>query len=117
MSVIIEKNFCNGLADALDDIKKTGFWPTTFILPAGHRKHVHWHSYEVNIYVMEGNSSFYDEKSGQTHLVTVGDKITVPAKTLHAEGAVDGRLVYLIALPDAQTSEDFLKPMPPDELK
>ena len=117
MSVIIEKNFCNGLADALDDLQKTGFWPTTFILPAGHRKHVHWHSYDVNIYVMEGNSSFYDEKSGTTHPVTVGDKITVPAKTLHAEGAVDGRLVYLIALPEAQTSEGFLKPMSPDELK
>ena len=94
MGIIIEKNFFNGLADALDDIKKTGFWPTTFILPAGYRKHVHWHSYDVNIYVMEGESSFYDDQSGQTHSVTVGDKITVPAKT----------------------SEDFLKPLSPDEL-
>ena len=65
---------------------------------------------------MEGESSFYDDQSGQTHPVTVGDKITVPAKTLHAEGEVNGRLVYLIALPEAQTSEDFLKPLPPDEL-
>ncbi len=45
-----------------------------------------------------------------------GDKVVVPAKVLHAEGAVQERVVYILALAQPLLSEDFLAMHNPDEL-
>ncbi len=55
---------------------------------------------------MEGETDFLDAKSGMRTQVKAGDKIVIPAKALHAEGAVKERVVYILALP---------KPLPPEE--
>ena len=59
---------------------------------------------------------FTDESSGQRTPVTAGDKIVVPAKTLHAEGAVKDRVVYILALPLPLTGDKFLAMHEPNEL-
>lgn len=93
-------------AEVLDDVKANDTWPTTFVSGPSEGLHVHWHADEVHAYIMEGETDFLDGTSGERTAVRAGDKIVVPARTLHAEGAVKERVVYILALP---------KPLPPDE--
>ena len=77
---------------------------------------VHWHSEEVHVYVMEGQTDFLDAVNGKRYPVMAGDKITVPAQALHAEGAVLDRVVHLIAVPEALAPDEFLKQREADQL-
>jgi hypothetical protein len=43
--------------------------------------------------------------------------VVIPARALHAEGAVKDRVVYLIALPGPLPSDEFLKARPEEELR
>jgi len=116
MDLQIYADFFESRADVLDDVKKNGTWPTTFVSGPSEGLHVHWHSDEVHAYIMEGETDFLDAKSGSRTPVKAGDKIVVPAKTLHAEGAVQERVVYILALPQPLPPEEFLAMHEPDEL-
>ncbi|GAC32948.1 hypothetical protein GPLA_2042 [Paraglaciecola polaris LMG 21857] len=68
----------------------------------------HWHADEVHAYIMEGETDFFDAKSGNRTQVKAGDKILIPAKVVLAEGAVKERVVYILALPKPLPREEFL---------
>ncbi len=116
MTVTIQKGFFENQSDVMDDLKASGFWPTTFVSGPSPGLEVHWHSEEVHAYVMEGETSFLDAESGNRSPVGPGDKIVVPARTLHAEGEVLDRVVYIIAIPEAVPPDEFLTIRPPEEL-
>ena len=77
---------------------------------------IHWHSEDVAVYVMKGETYFLDGETGKKHAVMAGDKVTVPARTLHAEGEVVGGIIYLIGLPEALSPERFLMQRDASEL-
>ena len=106
MSLRFYSEFFNSTEDVLNDVIKQGTWPTTFVSGPSEGLHEHWHADEVHAYIMEGETDFLDAKSGMRTQVKAGDKIVIPAKALHAEGAVMERVVYILALP---------KPLPPEE--
>ena len=108
--------FFASTADVLDDVKKNGTWPTTFVSGPSEGLPVHWHSDEVHAYIMAGETDFLDAKSGSRTAVKAGDKIVVPAKALHAEGPVQERVVYILALPQPLPPEDFLTKHDPADL-
>ena len=110
-------DFFKSTADVLDDIKKNQTWPTTFVSGPSEGPHVHWHSDEVHAYIMEGETDFLDAESGVRTPVKAGDKIVVPAKTLHAEGAVIDRVVYILALPEPVLPQEFLAMHEPVKLE
>ena len=116
MGLRVEKGFFNGRTDVLADIKSNKMWPTTYVSGVTTAADPHWHSEDVHVYVMEGETDFLDVESGKRHPVMAGDKITVPARTMHAEGAVHNRVVYLIAVPEPLAPDAFLKQRPADEL-
>ena len=116
MAVQIYKSFFKNRSEVLDGLKASGFWPTTFVSGPSPGLEVHWHSEEVHAYVVEGETSFLDVESGERHPVRAGDKIVVPPGTLHAEGEVRDRVVYIIAVPEAMLPDEFLKLRPPEEL-
>ena len=116
MTVKILKGFFENHSDVMDDLKATGFWPTTFVSGPSPGLEIHWHSEEVHAYVMEGETSFLDAKSGDRSPVGPGDKIVVPARTLHAEGEVLNGVVYIIAIPETLPPDEFLKIRPAQEL-
>lgn len=116
MTVNIHKEFFRNRSDVMDDLKVSGFWPTTFVSGPSPGLEVHWHSEEVHAYVMEGETSFLDAESGDRSPVGPGDKVVVPARTLHAEGEVLDRVVYIIAIPEALSPDEFLMIRPPEEL-
>lgn len=116
MGIEVRKGFFKSRSDVLDDLKATGFWPTTFVSGPSPGLEVHWHAHDVHAYVVEGHTSFLDGESGKRHSVGPGDKIVVPPRTLHAEGEVTDRVVYIIAVPAALAADEFLKLRAPDDL-
>lgn len=63
-----------------------------------------------------GEIDFLDAKSGSGTPVKKGTKIVVPARVLHAEGPVQDRVVYILALPRPVLPEEFLAMHDPGEL-
>ena len=112
----IHKGFFASTGDVLDDIRDNGTWPTTFVSGPSPGLEPHWHSDEVHAYIMEGETEFFDAETGERTPVTVGDKIVVPAKTVHAEGAVRDRVVYILALPAPRLPDEFLAMNEPESL-
>ena len=108
MSIRVEKGCFDGLEGALDDVRKNRLWPTTYVADQATAADIHWHSEDVAVYVMKGETYFLDGETGKKHTVMTGDKVTVPARTLHAEGEVVGGIIYLIGLPEALSPERFL---------
>jgi mannose-6-phosphate isomerase-like protein (cupin superfamily) len=116
MAIEIRRQFFKDRKEVLGDLKATGFWPTTFVSGPSPGLEVHWHSHDVHAYVVEGHTSFLDGSSGERHAVGPGDKIVVPARSLHAEGEVTDRVVYIIAAPEALPPDEFLKLHDPNDL-
>lgn len=116
MALQFYQQFFRSHGDVLDDVKANGTWPTTFVSGPSEGLHVHWHSDEVHAYIMEGETDFLDAGTGDRTAVKVGDKIIVPARTLHAEGAVKDRVVYILALPRPLLPDEFLAMRDPEEL-
>ena len=116
MGVQVHKHFFDEMSQALDDIKSTGFWPRFFVSGPSPGLDTHWHDCDVHAYVMEGDTSFLDADTGKQVDITVGDKLVIPARTLHAEGEVKARVVYLIAIPEPVPEDEFLAQLSPDDL-
>jgi quercetin dioxygenase-like cupin family protein len=108
MALQIHKGFFQSKQEVLEDIRNNDTWPTTFVSGPSEGLPVHWHSEEVHAYVMEGETDFLDVETDKRIPLSQGDKIVVPARTLHAEGEVPDRVVYILALPEPLQSEDFL---------
>jgi len=116
MAVEFYPQFFTNRNEVLDDVKSNGTWPTTFVSGPSDGLHLHWHSEDVHAYIMEGETDFLDAESGKRTTVRTGDKIVVPARTLHAEGAVKDRVIYILALPEAMLPDEFLMMRDPEEL-
>jgi quercetin dioxygenase-like cupin family protein len=112
----VYSGFFRSLDEAIDDVRKNGTWPTTFVSGPSSGLHAHWHAHDVHAYIMEGETDFLDGESGTRTPVRAGDKIVVPARTVHAEGAVNVRVVYLLALPEPLAPDEFLAMHDPGEL-
>ena len=99
MALDIRKHFFETRSEVMHDLAKTGFWPTTFVSPESPELPIHWHDVEVHTYVLEGETYVVDGETGEPIPVGAGDKLVLPAGTLHAEGVVAERVVYIVALP------------------
>ena len=116
MPLHFSPQFFKTRADVLDDVKANETWPTTFVSGPSDALPVHWHLDEVHAYIMEGETDFLDAESGKQTPVVAGDKIIIPARTLHAEGAVKDRVAYILELPQPLAGDDFLAMHDPDTI-
>ncbi len=116
MALEVLKGFFEKREEVLDDIKASGYWPATFVSGAGPGIPVHWHDHNVHAYLLEGTTDFLDAESGTRYDVGPGDKVVIPARTLHAEGAIADRVVYIIGLQEARPTDEQLIQYPPDDL-
>lgn len=114
MTITIEHNAFSDRNDAMIDIQRCGTWPTTFVSGKSDGLQQHWHDHDVIAYVIEGETSFFDATQDAHLPIKTGDKVTIPRGTVHAEGPVEERIVYLLATPQAMKSRDFLKLQEPD---
>ena len=115
MPLDIRKSFFETKDEVLEDIRKTGFWPTTFVSNESPELPVHWHEEEVHGYVLEGETYLVDGETGERLPFGVGDKLVLPAGTLHAEGEVKQRMVYIVAMREPSNLEALLRMRDPSE--
>ena len=115
MPLDIKKNFFKTKDDVLADLKRTGFWPTTFVSPESPELPLHWHEEEVHGYVLEGETYLVDGKTGEHQSFGVGDKLVLPRGRVHAEGKVSGRMVYIVAMKEPSNLEPLLQLKDPSE--
>ena len=116
MNLIVEKNHFDGLSGALDEIRKKELYPTTYATDHATAAELHWHSEEVKAYLIRGKIYFLDGE-GKKYQLEAGDLMTVPARTLHAEGDINEPVVMLIGLKEALPMDEFLLTRDPVELQ
>ncbi len=116
MPLDIKPGFFETKDDVLRDLMETGFWPTTFVSNESPELPIHWHETEVHGYVLEGETYLVDGETGEHIPFRRGDKLVLPAGTLHAEGVVSGRMVYIVAMPEPSNLEPLLELRDPAEL-
>ena len=56
MGLEVLKGYFEKREEVLDDIKASGFWPSTFVSGPSPGIEVHWHDLDVHAYVMEGTT-------------------------------------------------------------
>ena len=112
MAIRILKRFFETTDQVLDDIKRTGFWPTTLIAPASPELPLHWHDCEVHTYVIAGSTWTLDGVTGERVAMEPGDKLVIPAGVLHAEGDTPAPVTYIVALPEPRPFGEFLTLLP-----
>ena len=115
MPLDIKKDFFKTKDDVLADLRETGFWPTTFVSPESPELPLHWHEAEVHGYVLEGETYLVDGETGEHQRFGVGDKLVLPRGTVHAEGKVEGRMVYIVAMKEPTNLEPLLQLKDPAE--
>ena len=108
MGLTVERASFANLSAVLDDVKLNNMWPATFVSGPSKGLPEHWHDYEVHAYVIEGDTWFVDGDTGKRLDVTRGDKVVIPERALHAEGEVEGKVVYIVAIPEPVMNRDFL---------
>lgn len=91
----VYKQFFTTREEVLEDMKKTGHWPTTYVSGESPELPLHWHDLDVTGYVMSGKSYVLDEH-GERLDIEPGDKLEIPRGCLHAEGEVTDTVTYIV---------------------
>ena len=107
--MVVEKGYFSSHADVMEDIRTTGFWPTTFLSGKSPELPVHHHDYDIIGYVMEGETYLLDENE-QRVPIGPGDRLVIPKGAWHAEGAVEERVVYIVSVSEAVPILDAIMP-------
>ncbi len=108
MAMTVHKNFFSTKEEVYQDLMKTGFWPTTYVADHLDELPLHWHDGETHGYVMEGSTYILDE-DGNKITIEKGDKLELPARTVHAEGEIREKVVYIVALPGPVNFMEFFE--------
>jgi len=91
----IYKAFFETRDDVLEDLKRTGHWPTTYVSEPSPELPLHSHNLDVTGYVMSGGSYVLDEE-GRRYDLQPGDKLELPKGAVHAEGEVTETTTYIV---------------------
>lgn len=88
MGMRVRKNFFMTEDEVMQDLLKTGFWPTTYVSEPSDELPLHWHEAETHGYVMEGSTYVIDGKTGEKITIEKGNKLELPVCVVHAEGEI-----------------------------
>ena len=95
--MIVEKGYFADRAEVMEDIRDTGYWPTTFLSNKSPEFPIHYHDHDIIGYVMDGETYLLDE-DGERIEIGPGDRLVIPKGAWHAEGEVSDRVVYIVTL-------------------
>ena len=115
MGLTVHKQFFDRREQVYEDLARTGHWPTTFVSGASPELPLHWHDLDVSGYVIEGMTYLVDE-AGMRHALEPGDKLTIPRGVLHAEGAVDAEVIYIVGTQTPGSLRTQLALLDPEDL-
>lgn len=94
--MVIEKGYFTNRTEVMEDIRDTGYWPTTYISQKSPELPVHYHDHDIIGYVMEGKTYLLDE-DGQRLPLEPGDRLVIPKGAWHAEGEVSEEVIYIVS--------------------
>jgi quercetin dioxygenase-like cupin family protein len=108
----IIKGFFTTKEEVMEDIKQSGYWPTTFISNKSPELPIHYHNHDILGYVMEG-STYLLLEDGTKAPVGPGDKLVIPKGAWHAEGEVTDKVIYIVTLREAIPLMEGIFPQEP----
>ncbi len=112
----VHKAFFSTREEVFDDLKKTGHWPTTYVSEASPELPLHWHDLDVTGYVMSGGT-YVLGADGTRYDLEPGDKLEIPAGSLHAEGEVTQTTTYIVGTATAGQFFEQFQMRDPDDAK
>ena len=110
--LVIEKDYFASRAEVMDDIRDTGYWPTTFISSKSPELPLHYHDHDIIGYVMEGEAYILDE-DGKKIFIGPGDRMVIPKGAWHAEGEVKDKVIYIVSVREAVPLREAITPLEP----
>ena len=114
MAIQVYKQFFTSRNEVMEDLKKTGHWPTTYVSEASSELPLHWHNLDVTGYVMSGGTYVLDENGKRIDLEP-GDKLEIPAGSLHAEGDVLETTTYIVGTAEPGQLFEQLQMLDPED--
>lgn len=110
----VTHNFFETKAEVLQDIEANGMWPTTYVSERMSELPLHWHDVDNCGYVMAGKSYVLNENGERVELGP-GDKLTIPAGAVHAEGEVTETMIYIVGLSEPANLLERLSLLDPSD--
>jgi len=110
--MVVEKNYFENRAAAMEDIRDTGYWPTTYISDKSPELPLHYHDHDVIGYLIEGEAYVLDE-DGERVPVAAGDRLVLPKGAWHAEGEVTDRMIWIVTFREPVSLMEGLMPREP----
>ena len=96
MELRVTTRYFKDKREAIREISDAGWWPVSWRDAPGEVYEPHKHDADQTLYLVEGLLEV--EVGGKTHSLHPGDKLELPAFTVHSAMARSGA-VYIIGLP------------------
>ncbi len=107
-AVAVLKSHFQAKEEAIQEILSTRWWPISLRDAPGEVFEPHKHDADQVLYLVEGTMKF--EADGRFHHLEPGDKLELPAFTVHSAEVPEGA-VYIIGMPKVDLmAEHFLAP-------
>ena len=107
-AVTVLKGHFEAKEEAIREIMNASWWPVSLRDAPGEIYEPHKHDADQVLYLVEGSLVF--EADGRVHHLEPGDKLELPAFTVHSVKIPDGA-VYILGVPKVDLlSEHFLAP-------
>ena len=89
-SVCIFPRHFQGQEQAVAEIIKEGYRPVSWTDEPNASYEPHRHEDDETLYILAGSMDFTDLETGKTHHLEPGDKLFLPANTLHSANTREG---------------------------
>ncbi len=107
-AITVLKSHFQTKEEAIQEIANAGWWPVSLRDAPGEVFEPHKHDADQILYLVEGTMKF--EADGRVHHLEPGDKLELPAFTVHSVEVPEGA-VYIIGMPKVDLmAEHFLAP-------
>ena len=108
MELRVSSRYFKDKREAIQEISDAGWWPISWRDAPGEEYEPHKHDADQTLYLVEGSLEL--EVGGKTHSLHPGDKLELPAFTVHSVKAPSGA-TYIIGMPKVDLlSEHALAP-------
>lgn len=110
--LVVERSYFNNRAEVMEDIRDTGYWPTTFVSNRSPELPVHYHDHDIIGYVIEGETYLLDEDEERI-AIGPGDRLVIPKGAWHAEGEVTDTVTYIVTVKEPVPFIEAIMPREP----
>ena len=97
--------------EATRKAEAAGLFPITLEVPADDNES-HWHDFNSEIYILEGELQVTESDSGKVHVCKAGGRLRAPAYMAHSEVTEGYRAVIGFSTRPEKLTQPLNKPMP-----